>query len=114
MPQLKGAQYITWVLFFVSVVISTNRGWAGLGALAAGIVRKCGMPKFNQEYMQTLVFEENFQLLGLLSVATMQGSLIAFGPLVIHGLLVCAQITLHPEGVPSPISTVINLGLIKN
>ena len=93
MPQLKGAQYLSWMLFFVSVLIRTNRGWAGLGALAAGIVRKAGVPKFSQDYLQLLVFEENFQLLGLLSVATMQGSMIAFGPLVIHGLLVCAHIT---------------------
>ena len=47
-----------------------NRGIAGAGALVAGIVRRCGVPKFNQEYMQTLVVEENFQLLGLLGVAT--------------------------------------------
>ena len=93
MPQLKGAQYISWILFFVSVIIRTNRGWAGLGALAAGVIRKCGMPKFSAEYLQTIVFEENLQLVGLLSVATMHGSLISFAPLVIHGLLICAQIT---------------------
>ena len=93
MPQLKGAQYIMWIVFFVSVLIRTNRGLAGIGALAAGIVRRCGMPKFSQEYLQSVVFEEDFQLVGLLSVATMQGSLIAFAPLVLHGLLVCARIT---------------------
>ena len=48
-----------------------NRGIAGAGALVAGIVRRCGVPKFNQEYMQILVVEENFQLLGLLGVANM-------------------------------------------
>ena len=70
MPGLKGAQYMTWLLFFVSCILMKNRGIAGAGALVAGIVRRCGVPKFNQEYMQTLVVEENFQLLGLLGVAT--------------------------------------------
>ena len=50
-PSMKGAQYMTWVLFFVSCLLMKNRGMAGIGALVAGIVRRCGVPKFNQEFL---------------------------------------------------------------
>lgn len=47
MPSLKGPQYIMWVIFLVSILLRVNRGYAGIGALAAGIVRRGGMPKFS-------------------------------------------------------------------
>ena len=54
------------------------------------------------------------QLLGLLSVACMQGSLMAFAPLILHGLITLAKISQNPQGVTSPVSMAVNLGVIKN
>ena len=111
---MKGAQYMTWVLFFVSCLLMKNRGMAGIGALVAGIVRRCGVPKFNTEFLQTLIVEENFQLVGLLAVASMQGSLIAFAPLIIFGLLQCANITMNQTGMPGFIGKIVNIGFMKS
>ena len=113
MPSLKGPQFIMWIIFFVSVILRTNRGWAGIGALGAGIVRRGGMPKFSQEYLQAIVFEEDMQLLGVLSVASMQGSLTSFAPLILYGLITIAKISQNPQGVSSPVDKIVNLGFLK-
>ena len=49
-----------------------------------GVIRRHGFPKFNQEYLQRIAFDDNFHMLTYLSALTMSsGSLIIYMPLIL-------------------------------
>jgi hypothetical protein len=34
--------------------------WIAFAALMAGIIKKAGIPKFKKEYLQSIMFDDNF------------------------------------------------------
>jgi hypothetical protein len=57
--------------------------------LAVGVIKRNGVPKFNKEYLQQIMINDNFQMVFYLtSVATaMSPNFILFSPLVLTGLI---------------------------
>jgi len=64
----------------------------GFAVLALGIMRKGGFPQMNMEYAQSIIVDENTQMLGFLAIASSAGKLglICWMPIMIHGVLICA------------------------
>ena len=59
-PELKGAQFISWLFFVVSFTgMLGSPGLAGFAALVVGIIRKGGFPRFNMDYAQAILPDEN-------------------------------------------------------
>ena len=52
--------------------------------------------------MRRCIFVEDFQILGFMAVGSMGGAsgLIILSPVLMHGLITCAQI--YQDGIPSP------------
>ena len=66
----------------------------GLIALLLGVIRKGGFPQLNIDYFQSVVLDENVQMLGFLMIASTAGmfSLVCWGPVFIHAALICSKI----------------------
>ena len=83
--------------FFISFLGLGYTTMTGFGALAVGIIRKGGFPRMNMDYVQSILLDENSQMLSLLMIASMANGLammmVCWGPIVIHGLLVCCWIS---------------------
>lgn len=73
------------------------------------------------DYGQSILLDENTQMLGLLAIASMAGNLsmvmICYGPIIIQGLLICAWTSNDTSHVPGIYVKVIELvkktGLLK-
>lgn len=91
-PEFKGAQFLAWLFYFLSFAGFASPTLAAFVALAIGIIRKGGFPKMNMDYAQSILLDENTQMLGMLAIASSASALtiICWAPVVIHGLLVCA------------------------
>jgi hypothetical protein len=50
MPQVKGIQFTLWVVFVVSMPLRMYTTWIAIAALALGVLRHAGIPKFNMQY----------------------------------------------------------------
>jgi len=89
MPALKTQQWILWAIFFITLPLRMYTNWLALGAILVGLVKKHGIPKFNKEFVQKIIFDENLQMLPYLGVVAMAGSanFILYTPLIIHGYL---------------------------
>ena len=114
-PEMKGVQFVAWMFFFASFVASSvvslvSPTMMAFVALATGIVRKGGMPKFNMEYAQSILLDENTQMLAFLAVASSSGplSLICWGPILIHGAMVCAWTANDLTHVSGLFVTIVN------
>jgi hypothetical protein len=76
MPQLKGNILYAWLAFTVSFIFGMRPMLAAGAAIALSIFRRVGYPKFNQEYLQLLLFEDSFMHLGFLVIAAQNPHLI--------------------------------------
>jgi hypothetical protein len=63
--------------------------WLAFGALLVGVFKRYGIPKFNKEYIQRIIFDENVQMIPYLAVVGMSGgaNFILYVPLILHGYL---------------------------
>jgi len=119
-PEMKGIQFVAWLLFFFSFTgVMGSPAMMALVALVVGIIRKGGFPRMNMDYAQSILADENTQMLGLLAIAFSAGpfSLICWGPIVIQGALICAWISNDPTPVEGfylkGIDLVKKTGLLK-
>lgn len=80
---------MAWVAFFISLPLRLYTNWLVLAALAIGLIKRHGMPKFNKEYLQKMIFDENLQMLPYIGVVAVAGSqtMVLYMPLLIHGYL---------------------------
>ena len=94
MPSLRTQQMILWVLFFLSLPLRLYTNWLVLLALAVGIIKRYGFPKFSKEYLQRIMFDDNLQMLPYLGVVAVAaaGNLILYMPLCLHGFLEIAPL----------------------
>ena len=69
----------------------------GLIALLLGVIRKGGFPQLNIDYFQSVVLDENVQMLGFLMIASTAGmfSLVCWGPVFIHAALICSKTVMN-------------------
>ncbi len=63
--------------------------WIAFAGLAVGVVKKYGIPKFNKEYLQRIMFDDNLQMLPYLAVVAVgaSGNFILYIPLMLHTFL---------------------------
>lgn len=89
MPSLRSQQWILWSIFFVTLPLRMYTNWLAFGAIIVGLFKRHGLPKFNKEYVQKIIFDENLQMLPYLGVVAMAGSanFILYMPVIIHGYL---------------------------
>ncbi|TNV77119.1 hypothetical protein FGO68_gene678 [Halteria grandinella] len=89
MPALRSQQWILWSIFFVTLPLRMYTNWLAFGAILVGLFKRHGLPKFNKEYVQKIIFDENLQMLPYLGVVAMAGSanFILYMPVIIHGYL---------------------------
>lgn len=80
---------ILWVVFYFSLPLRLYTNWIVLAALIVGIVKRYGIPKFNKEYLQRIMLDENLQMLPYLGVVVVGagGNLILYMPIILHGFL---------------------------
>lgn len=92
LPQLKGPQFLLWILVVVSLPFRAYTNYIALAALLSGVFRKQGVPKISKEFMRKCIFVEDFQIIGFMAVGSMgSGSgLIVMTPVLMHGLITCA------------------------
>jgi hypothetical protein len=92
LPQLKGPQFLLWILLVLSLPFRAYTNYIALAALLSGVFRKHGMPKISKEFMRRCIFVEDFQIIGFMAVGSMgNGSgLIVMTPVLMHGLITCA------------------------
>ena len=114
MPHVKGIQFLVWTCFVISVPLRIYTNYLSMAALVLGVLRHAGMPKFNMQYLQTAMFNENLQLIGVAACAAMLGgqNLIMYAPLVLHGFLIMSEIATSPRS-PGPLSFLPQIGFIK-
>lgn len=88
MPQFKQYQIILWALFALSFPLRMYTTWFAFGACLCGLIKRCGFPKFSQEYMQRAIFDDNFHMITYLGPLTMGGgSFILYIPLVLTAFM---------------------------
>jgi hypothetical protein len=115
LPAFKTYQWILWAIFYISLPFRMYTNWIALAALAVGIVKRYGMPKFSKAFLQQIMIDENLQMipyLGVLAVAS-GGNLILYMPLVLHGFLEIAP-TFKAMLTRNPNTPVISIGFLKN
>lgn len=80
---------MAWVAFFLSLPLRLYTNWLVFAAIAIGLIKRHGMPKFNKAYLQKMIFDENLQMLPYLGVVAVAGSQtsVLYMPLLIHGFL---------------------------
>eukprot|EP00347_Sterkiella_histriomuscorum_P023348 403334989 len=94
-PKYKLYQEVLWLLFILSLPFRLYTGFLAFGALFCGIVRRHGFPKFSQEYLQRIAFDDNFLMFTYMSALTMSsGSMIIYIP-----LLLTAYVEISPKGL---------------
>jgi len=115
MPSLKGIQFILWVVFILTVIPRLYTNYFAFAALLCGVVIRAGRPQFNTAYLQSVMVDENFQLLGYTAVAAMVGAvnIIMYMPLAIHAIIICSQISCA-ESTPGLLGFISQIGFIKN
>jgi hypothetical protein len=88
--------------------------WIALAALVVGIMKRYGMPKFNKQFLQKIMLDENLQMLPFLGVVAVGGgnSMILYMPLVLHGFLEVAP-TFNQMLQRNPNTPVISIGFLK-
>lgn len=100
MPELRAYQWLAFVLFLLSVLPRLYTNYFVFAGLILGIAVRGGKPRLTfegmQEYGQTIMVDENFQMMGYAAVTAMVGArnLVMYTPLVIHAVLVTSQISL--------------------
>ena len=62
-----------WAAFILSLPLRMYTMYFVLAALVLGVLRAAGMPKFNIAYAQSVMLNENLQLLGLAACASLLG-----------------------------------------
>lgn len=114
LPGLKTYNWILWVIFYITLPLRLYTNWLALGALAIGIVKRHGIPKFNKEFLQKIMMDDNLQMLPYLGVVAVAGgtSLILYLPLVIHGYLQVAPL-LKEILDRNPKALVISIEMVK-
>ena len=78
-----------WFAFALSLPFRTITNWLALAALASGIVKRHGLPKFNKEFLQRIMLDDNFQMLFYLSsvALAMTPNFIVYSPLVLTAFI---------------------------
>ena len=56
MPQLKGLQYVLWIVAIVSIVLRRYYTITLMAALICGVIRRAGKVQFNAEFLQRAIF----------------------------------------------------------
>ena len=114
LPGLKTYNWILWVIFYVTLPLRLYTNWLALAALVIGIVKRHGIPKFNKEFLQKIIIDDNLQMLPYLGVVVVAGgtSLILYLPLVIHGYLQVAPL-LKEILDRNPKALLISIDMIK-
>jgi len=89
LPSMKTYQWICWVLFFISLPLRLYTNWFVFAALVFGLVKRHGLPKFNKEFLQKMMFDENLQALPYLAIVAVVGeaNMLLYMPLILHGYL---------------------------
>jgi hypothetical protein len=85
---------ILWVLFIVSLPLRLYTNWLAFAALAVGVIKRFGIPKFSREFLQRIMFDDNLQMLPYLAIVAVASgmNLILYMPLVLHGFLEIAPL----------------------
>ena len=114
LPAFKRYQWILWVVFYVTLPLRMYTNWIALAALVVGIMKRYGMPKFNKQFLQKIMLDENLQMLPFLGVVAVGGgnSMILYMPLVLHGFLEVAP-TFNQMLQRNPNTPVISIGFLK-
>ncbi|CDW87014.1 secy-independent transporter protein [Stylonychia lemnae] len=88
LPSFKLYQEVLWVVFLLSIPFRFYTGFLAFGALLCGLIRRHGYPKFSQEYLQRVAFDDNFHMITYVGTLTMSsGSLIMYVPLILSAFL---------------------------
>jgi|LauGreDrversion4_2_1035121.scaffolds.fasta_scaffold485827_3 hypothetical protein len=85
---------ILWVLFILSLPLRLYTNWLAFSALAVGVVKRYGVPKFSKEFLQRIMFDDNLQMLPYLAIVAVAAgtNLILYMPLALHGFLEIAPL----------------------
>ena len=109
-----------WLLFIVACTgVFGSPTIGAFAALACGVIRKGGFPRMSMDYAQSIIPDENMQMLSILMIAASAGpfSIVCWAPIIIHGMLVCAWISNDVTHVSGLYLKVIELvkktGLLK-
>jgi hypothetical protein len=85
------------------------------GALVVGVIKRYGMPKFNKEFLQRIMFDENLQMLPYLAVVAVAGAgnMLMYMPLILHGYIEVSPI-LKEILTRKPSAPIISIAFVKN
>jgi len=61
-------------LFVITLPLRLFTNWFGFGALLASVIAKHGFPKFSKEFLQRVMYDENFQMIGYMGIVSMVGT----------------------------------------
>lgn len=114
LPSLKTYQWLLWVLFYLALPFRLYTNWLSFAALALGIVKRHGFPKFNKEFLQRIIFDDNLQMLPYIGVLAIAGgqNFILYVPLLLHAYLEVAP--LFKEILDrKPTAPIISMGVLK-
>ena len=109
-PEMKGPQFLAWIVFIISYITGMlSPTMTAFFALATGVIRKGGFPQMNMAYAQSVIPDENTQMLGFLAIGSTASSLIGWSPLLVHGLLTIAATTRDKAHLTGMYSTVVSM-----
>lgn len=114
LPGLKQPQWILWTIFYLTLPIRFYTNLLLFAALAVGVIKRHGIPKFNKAYLQRIIVDENLQCIPYLGVVAMAGGagFILYMPLILQGYLEVAP--LFKEILDrKPNALILSTGLVK-
>lgn len=78
-----------WSVFFITLPLRLYTNWIVFAALLVGIVKRNGIPKFNKEFLQKIMLDDNLQMLPYLGIVAFAGNanFILYMPIILHGFL---------------------------
>jgi hypothetical protein len=81
-------------LFTITLPLRLFTNWLAFGALIASVLKKHGLPKFNKEFLQRVMYDENFQMIGYVGVVSMAGgaNFILYLPLLLQAYMQLAEV----------------------
>jgi len=116
MPRLRGTQWVIWVSFMFSIMPRWYTNYFVFAGLLIGVLVKGGLPSSNKHYLGSIMFDENFQLMGYAVVTSLVGAqnLVMYMPLLVHAILMTSQISLKNKPCVGPFGLLPKLSIVVN
>ena len=114
MPRARGTQWVIWVCFMFSIMPRFYTNWLMFAGLLCGVLVKGGVPSSSKQYLQSVMFDENFQMMGYAVVTSLVGAtnLVMYMPLLIHAILTTSQISLKNQSCVGPFGLLPKLSIV--